>query len=543
MPPPGGRYGGGEPPVPRLAGATARHVPKTDAPIRQPSLTSRTAGGFAWFMGQTVGTKIVNLAGNVVLAWLLLEKDFGLVGLAYTFTIVASLIQRGSVREVLVHRQASFRRWVNPAFWMAATMGVLSGLAMAASAPIAAHVYGDRQLIGIIGVLALAAPIQSLAVVTEAKLQNQFRFKLLASIALATTVMLIVSKVLLAWLGFGAYSFVLPEPFVHALRAAVLWWVVRPRIRLTPQFRRWRYLVGDSVTVLAANAAVTVALLGDCVVLGLWTSPAVVGVYYFALRNSSQTIHLFTHNVTKVLFPALSRLQGDVPRQTQAFLRASRALAVVGVPLCLLQAGVADPAVRLLFEPRWYAAIPVLQVLSVGMALRLVTEPSYSMLKAQGRFPLFLRLGVVSTVVYYAFAGVGVWRGGMLGVAVGVAAWLVVVGPIQLFLAIRPGGGRMRDVLGVYLAPCGAGALAVGLGVGAAEALPRSVPARDLARAIVTALVAIAAYLPLIRRFAPDVCGELRERLQPMLSWRRLRRLRDTRVGGPELGDPPPGEP
>ena len=266
-------------------------------------------------MGQTVGTKIVNLAGNVVLAWLLLEEDFGVVGLAYTFTIVASLIQRGSVREVLVHRQASFRRWVNPAFWMAATMGVLSGLAMAASAPIAAHVYGDRQLIGIIGVLALAAPIQSLAVVTEAKLQNQFRFKLLASIALATTVMMISGKVLLAWLGFGAYSFVLPEPFVHALRAAVLWWAVRPRIRLTPQFRRWRYLVGDSVTVLAANAAVTVALLGDCVVLGLWTSPAVVGVYYFALRNSNQTIHLFTHNVAKVLFPALSRLQADVPRQ------------------------------------------------------------------------------------------------------------------------------------------------------------------------------------------------------------------------------------
>ena len=40
-------------------------------------------------MAQTVGSKVVNMAGQVVLAWLLVPADWGLIGLAYTVTAFA----------------------------------------------------------------------------------------------------------------------------------------------------------------------------------------------------------------------------------------------------------------------------------------------------------------------------------------------------------------------------------------------------------------------------------------------------------------------
>jgi PST family polysaccharide transporter len=462
---------------------------------------------------QTLGTKAINLLANIALAWLLLEEDFGLVGLAYSFMVIAAVLQTGAIEDVLAHRHASFRRWSSPAVWMSLTMGFGNTLILLAAAPVAAAIYGRSELQGMISILALSPLAGSLAVVPNAKLRNDLRYRTLAAVGLSSATALIVGRVLLAWLGFGAYSFVLPEPFVWSARAALLWWIARPPLRRTPQLRRWRYLIGDSLTSLAGNVVVTVALLGDCFVLGLWHPAAVVGVYYFALRNSTQTIHLFTLNLANVLLPALSKLQSEARRQSDAFLRASRVLAVGGVPLCLLQAGVADPVVRLLFEPRWYDAIAPLQILSVGMALRLLTEPTYSMLKAQGRFATYLRLALASTGLYYAMVLAGAALAGAVGVAAGVAATLIVFGPIQLRLAIGPGGGGWREVWRVYAPPLLCGAVAVGVGVLAASWIERGGSLHHLARIGVTGGVGLACYVALIRRAAPGDWRELRDRV------------------------------
>jgi hypothetical protein len=42
------------------------------------NLGRRTAYGFVWLMAQTIGSKFVGMAGQVVLAWLLMPEHLGL---------------------------------------------------------------------------------------------------------------------------------------------------------------------------------------------------------------------------------------------------------------------------------------------------------------------------------------------------------------------------------------------------------------------------------------------------------------------------------
>src|SRR5450631_39158 len=72
------------------------------------SLRSRAARGFFWMMAQTIGIKAVNLFGQLVLAWLLLPADFGLLALANTLGSMASLIQQAGLREILIQRHLRF---------------------------------------------------------------------------------------------------------------------------------------------------------------------------------------------------------------------------------------------------------------------------------------------------------------------------------------------------------------------------------------------------------------------------------------------------
>ena len=150
--------------------------------------------------------------------------------------------------------------------------------------------------------------------------------------------------------------------------------------------RRWRFLLGDSLFVLAANAAFLLTSQGDNILMGLYSTSAAVGVYYFAFNLSIQGTMLLVVNLFEVLLPSLSSIEDDPVRQTAALLRAMRAMCLVSVPFCLLQAATARPLIHLLFGPQWYPAIPIVQVLAIGMSFHVLSWPTHGLVTAQGRF-------------------------------------------------------------------------------------------------------------------------------------------------------------
>jgi len=90
------------------------------------SLGQRAAVGFIWMALQTVVSKIITIAGQVVLAWLLTDADFGLVALAFTATSFPAQINQVGLKEVLVRRGKRYHLWAGSAHWMALGFGLLS---------------------------------------------------------------------------------------------------------------------------------------------------------------------------------------------------------------------------------------------------------------------------------------------------------------------------------------------------------------------------------------------------------------------------------
>lgn len=490
---------------------------------RQPTpapghIAHKAASGFAWLTAQTLGAKAIAMLGQIVLAWFLIPEDFGLFGMAMTVQAFTQIIQQAGLREILIYRHRNYERWANSAFWMACALGFASGAVLAASAPLAGHFYHDQRVIGLLLVLAAAAPISGLDVVADARLQSQFRFGYLASTNLLTAAAQLVLSVLFARLGFGAYSFVLPRPFMSILRLSMLWVAARPPVRLRLQLRRWRYMIGDSFTLFAGNLVDMLTWQGDYILLGQHSTAEIVGIYFFAFNLSVQTMQLFTSNLTGVLFPALSHLQSDPKRQNRAFLNAARLLAIIAVPLCILQAVLADPVIHILFKPKWYPAIPVLQVLSLGMAIRVVASPGGSLLNAQGRFKTNLIASIINAMVFLSLVWLGAtwyndWRAAT-STALAVAIYYTLIGPAFLRLSIHTGGGTMRDVLDLYWPSLLASLLAGFPAFAASHYLPMNSRWLNFGRIILVVSIFTALYLPLIRLLDREGSRSLMERAQ-----------------------------
>lgn len=485
---------------------------KQKPPAPTASLTDRTASGFAWLMIQVLGSKVTRMVIQIVLAWLLEPDDFGLFAMVIAIGSIASLLMQGGIRQVLIRRHRRYDLWATPAMWMSLSMGFLTAVALAASAPLIAKMYGEPQVTGLLLIMSLVPLTSALITIPVAKLEGSMRYRTLSLVNLVPTMVAGGGSVLLAILGFGAYSLAIPMPLSNIALACVLFVVVRPQIRWQPQFARWRYLWTD----ISAMAGVT--LLGgltsnlDYVALGIFQDATVVGFYYFAFNLSMQTMSLINVKAMRVLLPALSTMNKEPSRQLAAFMRVLRLILIVGAPLGLLQAALAEPVLALVFGSRWADSIPILQVLSIGMVLRLISGPSSSLFQAQGRFMKLLWIQCVWCALFTVMVFFCSWRFQGFGLAIAVAVFYGIYGVTFAYLASRLNGGRFVHLITTIVRPIAAGAAVIGVMWLGGSFLPDTTVGH-VVRIVGTLVLSLGAYSLIIRKLEPQGYKELRDQV------------------------------
>jgi PST family polysaccharide transporter len=489
------------------------------------SLSDRTSRAAVWVSAETVFTKIASLLSQYLLGWFLLREDFGIYALAMTVYTFAAVMHQAGIQEILIKRQRAFRVWANAAFWLSMCTGILAWALTSALAPLVVSFYSNVErpddLVRLIRVMAYVFPLGAAGAVCRARLQIDMRFRDLALMGAVNTLLDVSLKVTLAWLGYGAFSFGYASVVGAAVFLAISWYMAPVPVKLTWQFRRWRYLLGDGVMLIGAAFSYWLIEEGDYIVLGRFASESVVGLYFFSYKIARHSMALLTFQFSRVLFPVLSRLPPESGQQTRAFVRASRMLLVFAIPSCLLMAAIAQPLVHLLFAERWYPAIPLIQVMCLGMSLRTISRPAQSLLQAQGRFRTRMQLALASVAVFFPVTICGTWLGSAWGLAIAVALYYSAMALVDLATALWPSGDVLRSMLRIFVPPLTANALALmpGLALGYGLVPRWELPGHVAAMVQIAAILSVTTivYLVLIRAIAPDIWQDARERLVRML--------------------------
>jgi PST family polysaccharide transporter len=436
------------------------------------NLGQKTFQGFAWMLLSSFGTKVITLGCQLVLAWILLPQDFGLVALAYSVTAFTAVIQRNGLREILIQRAPRFSEYANSAFWLSLVIGFIVALLTLGAAPVAAHFYKQPDLIGILSVLALGQMLLALQSVPGAKLQIDLRFRELSLVNFFEGIATGLLTVAFALAGWKAYSIVLPIPLVQlaSFLIQMRWSGFRPQFGY--HWPLWREMIGASSLLLGAGLLYAFNMQGANIVLGLFHGPVVVGIFFFAYNLCNQINSLLTNNLYSVLLPTLSNLQGDLPRQTQAFLRVTRLMNLAGMFVCFLLAAVADPLIRALYGEKWVPAIPSMQVLSLGMTFSISFALSINLMTAQGLFKELLYFNIFRAVGFITLVAIGARLGGALAVSIASAIFTLLFGPTITYIAIRPGGYGWLEIVRGHASPFLIGATACGMAVFLSSYIP-----------------------------------------------------------------------
>lgn len=427
----------------------------TSAPAK--SLGQATSRGFTWMSLSLALGKVALFLAQVVLGWILTKEEFGVFAIAATVIAFIKIFQDGGIPQVLVQRgDAEFNRLQGAMFWLTMCVSTLAGIGLAAASPWISHWYGDQRLIGLLCVLAACLPLGAPANMLRARLQLELRFRAIATVSAVQFILRGAGMIVLAYLGFGVMSFVLPVVLVAIVSDVMTYLYTRSKPWKSPVLiGEWPALLRDSNWVVVATVFKGLARNGDYLVLGLLLSQQLLGVYYFAYQLTIQSTVLVALNLRHVLFPVMTKLATQPVRQASAIIKAIRMLMLTVAPGSILLALTIRPLEAFIWHLKWQDAVPLVQVFALVSPFLIFTDVVHAALTSRGRFRLSAALTLAEGLWLVASAwfavqaagnenltGVAMWIFGLqVTYAIVVSGWLLTwfeISPAQFVSAVLP---------------------------------------------------------------------------------------------------------
>jgi Polysaccharide biosynthesis protein len=285
-------------------------------------LIAKAVDGASWMVVEQVVTSALKLATLPVLARLLSPAEFGLAAAALLIAQFAFMFSELAMGQALVQRPQLRPEHVRVAFTVMLLLGVGAATAVAISAPAIASFFGMPSLEGIVPVLAVLIPIQSLSAISLGLLsrQNRFRYLALARLPCAAFGYSLVA-IGLALAGAGVWALVLSTISRDLSMLLALYAAARHDLR--PSFNRQaiKDLAGFSTGQTLVKLANFVAQNGDYAVVGGLLGAQALGYYGRAYQLIMLPTTFMSSVTGRVLFPLMASVKGDRARLARAYLR------------------------------------------------------------------------------------------------------------------------------------------------------------------------------------------------------------------------------
>lgn len=393
-----------------------------DQPLARPApMGTASVRGAFWFSFGALCTKLATLATHLLLSWILIPAEFGIAATVSSIASIGALVHSAGFRELLVQRQQSFGTLARKVYWLALAANCLVAIAIAALAPVAAAVFREPRIAGLTLIAALHWPLSSLAIVAEARLSIDLRFREIVVIQIGKAIVMGIAAVSLAFLGMGAAAIVWSLiPGALWVAAASFYAVGRAPLDSTASAAS-RDILPSAIYLSVASFLGNAARHAIIAIVAFLNSAEVAGLFFWGFSLASQAVYILAANLQRLFFPTFSKLSGDPERQYRGFILSLRMLTAALAPVCMLQILLARPLIGSFFPDRWLPTAPIVQWISLSLILEPLVFLPQSLLKAHGFFRGSVGLSATGVCLVSSGAVLGSHYGGISEIAQGVA--------------------------------------------------------------------------------------------------------------------------
>ena len=382
------------------------------------SLSGKTAKGMFWVFTLRITDRLFKTVRIIILARLLSPDDFGIFGIALLVLSTLEVFSQTGYPQALIQKKGEVKHYLNTAW----TVGLIRGFLIATvvffvSQPAAAFFAtpGAGAILRVIGISIVIRSFTNIAVIyfhKELEFQKFFKYRFLGTIAdfaVAITAAFFLQSVWALVYGLLAGN----------LTSCIMSYVIEPyRPKLQFDRNQARELLSFGKWVLGSSILIFFIIKGDDIFVGKLLGAAMLGFYQVAYRISNMPTTEITLVISNVSFPLYSKLQGNLTKLKNAYLKILQLTTFVSFPLAGIIFALAPEFTQLFLGKQWMPIVQPMKVLVLAGLIRSLITTTIPVLRAVGKpkteakwqvirlsvliiliYPLTIRYGILGTSI------------------------------------------------------------------------------------------------------------------------------------------------
>lgn len=380
----------------------------------------RSVVGVFSLISRTFLIQIISFASTFLLTVFLDPKTFGIFFLVSAFISFFSYFSDIGLAAALIQKKETVTKEdLRTTFTIQQILVVFLLLLILILSPYAKEWYGlNQSAIYLFYALGISFFLSSLKTIPSIILERNLKFNLLIIPQILETLVFNIIAVVLAWKGFGVFSFVWAV-LARGVVGLVVMYLISP----------WE--IGFSISKQALSkllkfgipyqANTVMAVIKDdlmTVFLGKIIGTTGLGYLGWAKKWAEQPLRFFMDNVLKVTFPAYSRLQDDKVALKRSIEKTIFFLCFLTFPMLIGFSVLASDLVKII--PRyikWQPALLALYLYCFNSAWAVVSTPMTNLLNATGKIKTTFKLMVMWLSLTWIFMPILGVKFGYNGVA------------------------------------------------------------------------------------------------------------------------------
>ncbi len=406
------------------------------------STKNKVFSGIFWKFGERLLAQGISFVVSIVLARLLMPKDYGIVAMVIVFITLADVFVSSGFGTALIQKKDADDTDFSTIFYCSMVVSVVIYLILFFAAPLVASFYKTPSLVLVLRVFSLKIPISAYNSIQHAYVSRHMIFKRFFFSTLFGTLLSGVVGIVMALAGFGVWALIgqyLTNSVVDCL-------VLAFTIPWHPQYKfSWtsaKELMSYGWKVLAADLTGTFFDQLRSLIIGKIYTKADLAYYNKGKQIPTLLSDNISTTVMTVLFPAISNEGNDLVRVKQMIRRAVRVMAYIIFPLMAGCIVVARPLILLLLTSKWQDSIIFMQLLCIQSGIGIIGKTSLQSIKAIGRSDTLLKLEMYKKPVYIILLVVGAYFS-VLGIA--------ITSVIYAFYSVGINGNALKKLINYSL--------------------------------------------------------------------------------------------
>ena len=406
---------------------------------QQKGVYHKSVHGGKWVLFGNVLQKIINIAPFLILARILLPKDYGVIAVIFMFTNVLSKFATPGFGAALLQREDDVEEYIDVVWTYDLIKSIFIALIIFLFGGFVAeffHVAPEYVMIvklsGVLPLITAVSNPRQLYFFKNLEFKKIFIRDLLGQVCyvvVALVIALFISAT--AWALFFGY-------IALYISGMVITYILYPTMpRLSFKFSKLRDLIGYGKWIYGQQ--ILDYLLGflDNILVGRMLGQTELGLYSRARDLPSTVSYPLLNIINKISFSAYAKLQNEINKIQEGFLKSLDLILLVTIPFSLLLLVEGGSIVMLILGPKWIAIILPLKILAIASIFSSLVAIQRPIFNAIGRPEINVHANMAQIAVFSILVYLGIHYRGLPGGAFATTlGWMIMLS--YMVIRMRP---------------------------------------------------------------------------------------------------------